>query len=184
MQVAEHFVRFPSADQADDVGVDACAKEGHGPAGAQATSGNAVRVDVEGGGGRFGGYAECLSDGVAADGQPHFIVADHVEWCRRGSVVRAEMEHTAKDCEHGARKGIAGAGVANAFAPNAVLLVRKREVHRSGGVEGVGGGGGSGQVQGAGVEGDVLEAKGRAAGVGVGGIGVFTGTTEEKETDQ
>jgi hypothetical protein len=39
-------------------------------------------------------------------------------------------------------------------------------------------------VQGAGVEGDVLEAKGRAAGVGVGGIGVFTGTTEEKETDQ
>jgi hypothetical protein len=89
------------------------------------------------------------------------------------------MEHTAKDCEHGARKGIAGAGVANAFAPNAVLLVRKREVHRSGGVEGVGGGGGSRQVQG-----DVLEAKGRAAGVDVGGIGVFTGTTEEKETDQ
>ena len=48
MQVTEHFIGFPPAHESDDVGVDACTKEGHGAAGAETASGDAVGVKIEG----------------------------------------------------------------------------------------------------------------------------------------
>jgi hypothetical protein len=98
--------------------------------------------------------------------------------------MRAEMEDTAKNREDRAREGIARAGVANAFASHAVLLVGKSEVHGSGGMEGVDGRSSGREVEGAVVEGDVLEAKGGTASVGVRRKGVFTWTTQKEEAKQ
>ena len=56
MQVTEHGVRFPTADQTDGVAIDFTTEEGHGATGAQATGFDVGRAIVEvwkGGGGSF-----------------------------------------------------------------------------------------------------------------------------------
>ena len=43
MQISEHGIRFPAADEADGVGIDLATKKCHGPSGAQAAG-----IDVRG----------------------------------------------------------------------------------------------------------------------------------------
>ena len=78
MEVAEHFVGLPAPNEADDVGVDARAKEGHGATRAETAGGDAVGVEVERVGGRGGGDAQGLGNGVTADGHPSVGFADHI----------------------------------------------------------------------------------------------------------
>lgn len=47
MQIPEHDIGLPTADEANDVSVHLAAEEGHGPAGTETASGNVGRADAE-----------------------------------------------------------------------------------------------------------------------------------------
>ena len=128
MQIAEHFVGFPAAHQANDIGVNARAQEGHGTAGTEAASGNAVRVDVERGRGGPGGNAQGVGDGMASNGDPRFGLVHHVEWCGGRGIEMSQMQDAAKEGEHGAGEGVAGARMTNALSSDAIFLVSECQV--------------------------------------------------------
>ena len=68
MEVAQHFVGAPATHQPDNIGIDPGAKQRHGAASAEAVSGDAGGIDVEGGRGSGGRDAQSLCNGVTADG--------------------------------------------------------------------------------------------------------------------
>ena len=49
VEVSQHLIRSPSADEADDVGVDVSTKERHSAGGAKRASGDVIREETEGG---------------------------------------------------------------------------------------------------------------------------------------
>ena len=87
VEVTKHGVGFPSANEADDIAVDAAAEEGHGTAGAKAAGGDSGgrETEVREGGGRdlqHGG------DHFAGDVAPAAVDAGGAERCvERGAVV-------------------------------------------------------------------------------------------------
>ena len=97
VEVTEHFVRFPPTNQADDVGVDAGAEQGHGAAGAETAGRNAVGVEIEGRSRGGGGCAQGLGNGMAANGQPGVGLPNHVERGGGGGVVGAKVENAANE---------------------------------------------------------------------------------------
>ena len=138
MEVAEHGVRAPSADQANDVGVDPGAEEGHGAASAESAGGDVGGQETQGGGKGCGRGAEEGGDHGRGDMGlvTGFVVG--MEEGVGGGAVAAQMEDPADNGADRTCKGVAAAAVGNDLAAYAVLLD----------VEGEGGEGGAGKIVG------------------------------------
>jgi len=185
VQVAEHFVGTPAADEADDVRVNLGEEEGHGPTRAKRAGGDVVREEAnaraEGrdgeaeGKGYIGGGDGVTGGGTAGSGSK---VGGKGSGGR--GVVLAKVEDTTNGGQDGTRKGGATAAQADDFTPDAVFLSGICVGGEGGGVE---------FRQGSKEEIDSVAADeeldvGESEGHGVGGTaGVFPWSHEEEESD-
>ena len=62
MKVAQHFVGAPSVDEADDVGIDACAEEGIGARRPQTAGSNILGKEAQAGTQKLNSQFDGLSD--------------------------------------------------------------------------------------------------------------------------
>ena len=120
-----------------------------------------------------------MVDGTAADGSEASRGVNVVQRCVGRGVVCAEVKNAACKGEHGTCGGVVGAAVADAFAPNAVLLGGEGEID-GGGRGNVGKSAGPGSAE----KCDIAETKRGAVDTRVGWVSVFAGTAEEKETNE
>ena len=128
-EVTEHGVRFPAAEEVDDVGVDVGAEEGSGSAGAEAASAEETRVDSSGdlqvGGCQAQGSGDvCRLDGARVVGTRPVSVE------RSAGVVGVVEDVAADPCQGFARAsdGVGRGGVADLFTAHGILLVGESEV--------------------------------------------------------
>jgi hypothetical protein len=101
VKVAKHFVRAPTTDKANDVGVDACTEKGHGAARTKPAGGNAKRIDAKHE--EEGCGAETKHGGNTGGGHGSRFAGRKKKKKERGgwgSQVLAEMQNTTSEGKH------------------------------------------------------------------------------------
>jgi hypothetical protein len=124
VKVAKHFVRAPTTDKTNDVGVNARTEKSHSAARTKTAGGNTKGVDAKRE--EEGCGAEAKHGGNAGGGNGSRFAGrkkGKIERGGRGSQVLAEMQNTTSEGKHRARGGMAGTGVANLLPPDGVLLI-------------------------------------------------------------
>ena len=123
-QVAEHGVRFPAADEFDDVGFDPGAEEGRGAAGPEAACAEESGVDACLGAEQRSGVAERIGDEgrfYEAGGVRRVVVG--VDRSGGASAVQAEVMSETVECFARANAGVGVGLVSDLLATDGVLLV-------------------------------------------------------------
>jgi len=189
MKVAQHFIAAPAAEEADHVGVDMGAEEGHSAGGSKGAGGdicwNEAEVDTTGGGVETKEFGDCSrADGSEGLGAFSFSFVGfgwlviEPEGRGVGGVVFAEMDDATGGSKDRAKGWMATAAQPDDFAPDTVLLGGEFEGDK-GGIEEFGVGGRPRLDDGvADLEFDVADSEGRC--VGRGGS-VFSRSKEEEE---
>jgi len=184
MQVTEHLIRAPAADQADNVGVDVGKEKGHGTTSAKGLGVDIGRKEANAGTEGGNGESEGLCDVGRGNGSVRRASAGLVvvggQRGRRGRVVSAKVENTIDGGDDRAGGGVATPALADDFAAHPIFLIGE-------GVEGEGGG----KDVGVGVTEEIKTAEankqlnvfeGERCRVG-GSAGVLTRAHEEEESD-
>jgi hypothetical protein len=91
VQVSEHLIRFPAAQESNFVRVDGCAQQSHRARGAQGSDRDVTGGDAPGGANGGDGCAKVLGKDGGGDGLPTAIGTIAEERCNRGRVVQAEV---------------------------------------------------------------------------------------------
>ena len=143
VQVAIHLVRLPTSNEADPIAVDARAEEGHRPSGACGPC-----RDVGDGESEVRVKSDRRANVACHVGRkqvgPNAIGENGIDRGSGARLVLAKVGDPGDQAEDWTQRWVAGPGMANGFAPDSVLLGRKRER-----------GEGSGQQLGKGAEEDV-----------------------------
>ena len=122
MQVPEHCIRFPAADEADGVGVDLATKDGHGPACTEAAGVDVMCGKTEVGKG-MSGRAEDHGEVSGCEGGTAVATDVGAQWRGRRATRPTEGETRIDEGVDGAGGGVTAAGMANDLAPFTIFLV-------------------------------------------------------------
>ena len=124
VQVPEHCIRFPAADEADGVGVDLTTQEGHGPACPEAAG-----VDVVGGKTEVrkgvSGRAEENGEVSGCEGGTAGATDVGAQWRGRRATRPTKGDAPTGEGVDGAGGGVTAAGMANDLAPFAIVWSSK-----------------------------------------------------------
>lgn len=176
VQVTQHLVGTPPADESNDIRVNFRTEKRHGAASAEA-----ARRDIIGRNAAYmelgdGGETKCGGDVTSGNIFPMAIGEDCVERGVRRSIVLSKMLNATSQGVNGTNEGVRNTPVANGFTRDGILLggVGERNEARSanfiqGGRHGV-------KLTFTLTEGNVLKSEGIGAGL-IGSTRMFTGTT-------
>jgi hypothetical protein len=179
-QVPKHLVRAPAPKEADGVGVDVGAQEGHGARGAEGAGADVRLEETEGG--TEGADRRLESDGYVG-GRDKMWATGHVvgtEGSGGRGIVVAKVENSARSGGHRACVGVAAAPEADDFVSDCVLLSGEREGNEGGTEQHVGRSREGGATLQSNVELDIFQFEGcvfAARG------GVFAGAEQEEESE-
>jgi hypothetical protein len=131
VEVAEHGVALPAAEEANEVAVNARGDEGHGASGTEGLDGDIEWVVAQEG----SGLPEQNVDGCGGDHELSsailFIVTVD-RGVRRGGVA-TEVDQAPGKGADGAKKGVAASSMSNFFTTVGVLLIGERQDAEGGG---------------------------------------------------
>ena len=137
MEVAEHGIGFPTANQLDGVGIDASTEERSRASGAKAASLDFGWLDIEGIG-TYQGYPGAQSIRHLSRGDVTEPAGGVAEGAKRGSTgegPNAKIDDPPHQSCNGADERGSTAAVRNHFATNAILLGSEDELGVGGGVQ-------------------------------------------------
>jgi hypothetical protein len=182
MKVAKHFIGAPATNEANNVGINASAEEGHGTTSTKAASRDTAGVNTKGEVKGGGAVTEHRGDaGGGNGGEFARRKKTEIKRCSRGSQVLSKMQNTAGESKHRAGGGVASTSMANFFTPNGILLVGEDKIGKGGMLDVDEGCHRSIEDAKADGEFDIAEAKRSAERIGGGGESVFAGTVKVKE---
>jgi hypothetical protein len=132
VQIAEHGVTLPSAQQADEIIVDVGSDEGHGISGVEGLDGDVGWVMAQ----KSGGLVQVDGSGWYMELAPPKLVIVTVDrgWLRWGHVV-PEVKNAPRKGMDGAEDVVTASSMTNFIAPICILLVGEYEHAEGCGVE-------------------------------------------------
>jgi hypothetical protein len=133
VQVAEHFVGPPSANEADDVGIDLGTQQGHGPCSTQR-----ARTDVRWEEAELGGIKQMnptAQSGGNLTGRDRVALAVHIVRSQDGGLVGpmpAQIEDSARHGFDGTERGITADTETNDLALDPIFLIGEGQSAKGG----------------------------------------------------
>ena len=131
LEVPEHGVRFPAAEEHDGIAVDVGTEEGRGPAGAEGAGRHLGMVDAGDGFDGLGGMPKGIGDVGGFDVVPFVVVRMRVVMVverrggRRARLFEAESEAPERFAR--AEDGVGAGPVTDLFTAHRILLVTELE---------------------------------------------------------
>jgi hypothetical protein len=128
-EIAEHFVGAPSAEKADDIRVDLCAKQGHCAGGSQRAGGYIGRAKSKARAHSRTGDSQNICDIGWFNGLEGVLLCD-VDSSQGGCwgcIVAPKVNDAARNAKSRGELGVATMGKPNDFASDTVLLRGERE---------------------------------------------------------